>query len=185
MVDPSLTSFDRNTGNPKHNYYLKKSVEKSIKKIGTVCTQGKIISTLEFGFWTAFFDSYHYRILSGLPIRIFSKLPPGTNRAVVFKKLTRIRDFRNRVYHNEPIIFDKDGAGTSYYSLKKANEVYQDIVDIFTWLDLDFVKWTKKIDNVPFELERTYYVFNHYPSRKYYYFRVMLGVSHYKKKYIK
>jgi hypothetical protein len=184
MVDPSLTTIDRRTNQPRHNHYLKISVEKSIRKIRIGCTQGKIISTLEFGFWTAFFDNYHYRILSGSPIRIFSRLPSGTNRAVVFDKLTRIRDFRNRVYHNEPIIFDKNNAGTPYYSLDKANEIYQDIEDIFTWLNLDFVKWTKKIDNVPFELKRTYYVINHYPSRKYYYFRVKLGISHYKKKYI-
>ncbi len=183
MVDPSLTSIDRRTGQPKHNHFLKKSVEKSIRKIGAGYTQGKIISTLEFGFWTAFFDNYHYRILTGSPIRIFSRLPVGTNRAMVFDKLTRIRDFRNRIYHNEPILFDKNPAGSPYFSLNKAREIYKDIEDIFNWLDIDFIKWTKRIDNIPFELKRAEHVFNHYPSKKYYFYRIKLGVTHYKKKY--
>lgn len=165
MVDPSLTSIDRHSGLPKHNHFLKSSVAKSIRKIGAGYTQGKIISTLEFGFWTAFFDNYHYRILSGVPIQIFSRLPKGTNRAMIFDKLTRIRDFRNRVYHNEPILFDKDVVGTPYFSLNKASEVYKDIEDIFKWLDIDFVRWTKRINNIEFELKRAEHVYNVYPSK--------------------
>lgn len=184
MVDPSLTSIDRHTGQPKHNHFLKKSVAKTIRKIGAGYTQGKIISSLEFGFWTAFFDNYHYRILTGSPIRIFSRLPIGTNRAMIFDKLTRIRDFRNRIYHNEPIMFDKDAVGTPFFSLNKAIEVYKDIEDIFQWLDIDFIKWTKRINNIEFELKRADHVYNVYPSKKYYFYRVKLGITHYKKKYL-
>jgi hypothetical protein len=185
MIHPSLTSVDRHTGQQKHNQFLEKSVKKAIRKIGFEYTQGKIISALEFGFWTAFFDNYHYRILSGVPIQIFSRLPHGTNRAMIFDKLTHIRDFRNRIYHNEPIMFNKDALGTPYFNLNKAVEAYKDIEDIFQWLDIDFIKWTKRINNVEFELKRADYVFNHYPSKKYYYFRVRLGITHYKKKYLK
>ncbi len=184
MSHPSLTSVDRHTGAVKNNHFLKKSVAKSIKKIGASCTQGKIISSLEFGFWTAFFDNYHYRILTGSPIRIFSKLPIGTNRAMIFDKLTRIRDFRNRIYHNEPIMFDKNAGGTPYFCLNKAIEVNIDIEDIFQWLDIDFIKWTKRINNIDFELNRANHVFNHYPSKLYYFYRIKLGITHYKTKYL-
>lgn len=184
MVDPALTSIDRHSGKLKQNYYLKKSVAKSIKKIGVGHTQGKIISILEFGFWNAFFDNYHYQILSGIPIQIFSKLPRGTNRALIFDKLTRIRDFRNRVYHNEPIIFDKDVTGSPCFCLNKAIQVYGDIQDVFQWLDLDFIKWTRRINNIEFELKRSEHIFNYYPSVKYYLNRMKLGILYYKKKYL-
>ena len=183
MVDPSLTSIDRHTGLPKHNHFLKNSVQKAIRKIGQGYTQGKIISLSEFGFWTAFFDNYHYRILTGVPIQIFSRLPQGTNRAMIFDKLTRIRDFRNRVYHNEPIIFEKDNSGNPYFSLKIANEAYTDIEDIFQWLDIDFIKWTKRINNINFEIERAECIMHNYPSKRYYFKRILLGVKHYKTKY--
>ncbi|NDV60319.1 Abi family protein [Bacteroides sp. 519] len=185
MIDPSLTHIDRRTGATRQNHYLKNSVQKSINKIGTGFTQGKIIANLDFGFWTAFFDNYHYRILAGVPIQIFSTLPTGTNRGMIFDKLTRIREFRNRLYHNEAIIFNKDTAGNPFFSLRLAKTVYKDIQDIFEWLNLDFIRWTKRINNVDFELKRMDYVYNFYPLRKYYYFRIKLAISHYKNKYLK
>ena len=62
--------------------------------------------------------------------------------------------------------------------------VYHDIQDVFRWFGLNFTDWTKRINNIDLELKRTEYVFNHYPSKKYYYFRVKLGILHYKKKYL-
>ncbi len=184
MVDKSLTYIDKRTRLPKSNHYLLKSVQKSISDISSAVTQGKIIANLTFGFWTSLFDSPHFSILVGVPARIFTKTPPATKRQMIFDKLNRIRGFRNRVYHNDHIIFAKDKYGNPIFSIARANQTYEDIRDIFTWLDLDFDAWTKKINNVPFELERANHVIDKYPSKKYYFYRIKLGITHYKTKYL-
>lgn len=187
MVHKSLTYQHWKTKQTINNDFLLKEVKSAIKKIKrskSNITHNKIIADLKFGFWIALFDNTHYTILNGTPIRIFLKLPADTNRQLIDEKLSRIRDFRNRVYHNEPIIFSKDASGKPFYDLTKAHEVYSDIQDIFEWLKLDFKDWTIRINNIPFELERAEHVFNHYPSKKYYFYRIKLGVTHYKKKYL-
>lgn len=185
MSHQSLTYNHWRTGNLITNNFLKEEVNKSIKKIRNGVSHSKIVADLKFGFWIALFDFTHYTILVGAPIRIFTNLPTGANRQLIDDKLTRIRDFRNRVYHNEPIIFRKDSAGNPHYDLSKAYEVYTDIQDIFSWLRLDFKTWTKRINNIEFELKRVDYVYSVYPSKKYYYFRIITGINHYKKKYLR
>ncbi len=186
MSDPSLTYKHWKTGKVRINSFLKDQIEtaeKKIRKSKSTVTHSKIIADLKFGFWLALFDNTHYTILKGVPIRAFLNLPIGSSRQTVDYKLSRIRDFRNRVYHNESIIFNKDVNGNSSYDLSMANQVYTDIKDIFDWLNLDFIKWTKRIDNVTYELNNTNCVMNNYPSKKYYFHRLIIRVNHYKLKY--
>jgi len=185
MSHTSLTYRDRRTGTIKHNHFLKNSVAKSISDIGAVVTQGKIIADLKFGFWTALFDLTHYRILAGRPIQIFVNLPSGTNRNIVHQKLVRVRDFRNRVYHNEPIVFGKDTTGILNFSLLQAEQIYSDIKEFFQWLDIDFDSWTSRINNINFEVSRAKCMMIYYPSKKYYLNRIILGCQHYYSKYWK
>lgn len=184
MMHPSLSYRDPTTGRMKHNYYLKLNVEKSINKAGTHATQGKIIADLSFGFWTALFEPVYFSILSARPMNIFSKLPPSTKRKVVYKKLKKLNDFRNRVYHNEAIIFGKDSFGNNVFSLNDAKEIYQEIQEFFRWLDLDFNEWTKSINNINFEIERAECMIKVYPSKKYYVYRINIGLKHYTNKYL-
>ena len=187
MVDKKLTYSHWRTNKPITNDYILREVNDAIHKKNkrkSTATHNKIIADLKFGFWVALFDINHYSILAGVPIRIFSNLPAGANRQLVDARLSKIRDFRNRIYHNEPIIFRKDPAGNTFYDLSSAYEVYKEIQDIFDWLNLNFSEWTKRIDNIDFELRRAECVYNLYPSRKYYLHRIKLGVTYYKKKYL-
>lgn len=183
MSHHSLSYRDARTGRMKHNHFLKNSVAKSIQNAGGVATQGKIIADLNFGFWTALFDRTHYAILAGRPIQIFTNLPPGANRNLIQTHLKTIREFRNRVYHNEPIIFSKDAVGNTIFDLTPAREVYTDIRDFFTWMNLNFVEWTKPIDTILLEIERTDCIMNKFPAKIYYLNRVFIQVSHYKRRY--
>lgn len=183
MSDPALSYTDRKTGKKRYNHYLKNCVANIITDLGANATQGKIMAGLTFGFWTSLFDKTHYKILNGIPIQIYSNLPPATNRNIVYQKLLRIRDFRNRVYHNEPIIFGRDTAGNPTFDLIQARLIYSDIRDFFQWLDLDFDKWTKRINNINFEIERAECIMHKYPTKKYYFMRIFLGIKHYKTKY--
>ncbi|MBC7412682.1 MAG: Abi family protein [Bacteroidia bacterium] len=185
MVHPSLSYRDNRTGQMKHNHFLKKNVSKSILDSGGQASQGKIIADVSFGFWTALFDTTHYRILTGRPIQIFTNLPSGSNRNTIHQKLIKLRDFRNRVYHNEPIIFGKDNLGNPIFDLLSAKEIYVEIQEIFQWLNLDFNHWTKRINNIFFEIERAECVYNSYPSKVYYVRRIGVGIKHYSNKYFK
>lgn len=162
MVDESLSYIDR-YGEQRYNYFLKSSVEKSIRNCNKPITQGKIIADLKFGFWTAFFNKTHSRILDGVPIGVFERLPRGFNRKKVNESLDKIREFRNRIYHNEPIIFKMNDAGIVEFNLEKAESIYGYIQDFFNWFNLDFKLWTKKIDRVIHEIENTKWVINYYP----------------------
>lgn len=186
MSHPSLTYQHWRTRRIITNTFLKDEVNKSVKSIHKkqqAITNDKIIADLKFGFWLAIFDFTHFSILNGAPLRIFYQLPAGANRQTIDDTLTRIRDFRNRVYHNEPIIFAKDANLKTIYDLTNAQKVYGDIKQLFMWLNLDYAMWSKRIDNIDFELKRADCVFSNYPSKKYYYFRIKLGLLHYKKKY--
>jgi hypothetical protein len=185
MNHPSLSYRDHRTGAIKHNFFLKNSVAKSISDLGITVTQGKIIADLTFGFWAALFDTTHYRILTGRPIRIFTNLPSGANRSAVHKKLVRVRDFRNRVYHNEQVIFQNDPAAGVTFNLQQLETVYTDLNDLFLWLDLDFDVWTRRINNINFEVSRAKCMMKYYPSKKYYIYRLILGCKHYHSKYWK
>lgn len=165
--------------------YLKTTVTKSIHDLGSFAHQGKIIADLSFGFWVAFFDAKHYRLLKGSPLKIFKNLPAGENRKSIHEKLKKVRDFRNRVYHNEPIIFKKDSKGNTVFDLMVANEIYEVIKDFYKWLDLDFEKWTRRINNIPLELKRAENMYNNYPNKRYYYIRIYQGMDHYYCKYLK
>ena len=127
---PLLTYIDRHTGKKRTNDFLKKSVTKIIGKANGNVSQGKIIADLNLGFWTELFELTPYKILQGSPIQIFSNLPTGSNRSSINQKLIQIRNYRNRVYHNEPIIFDKDQSGTTIFSLRNAELAYQDLKEI-------------------------------------------------------
>ena len=90
-------------------YFLKNSIvnaEKTVKRMGGTVTLGKIIAEQSFGFWTSLFDKHHYRLIGGVVIHCFPNKPKDVNRNIINQKLNRIREFRNRVYHNEPICFN-------------------------------------------------------------------------------
>jgi len=188
MSHPSLTYQHWRTKKIITNSFLKEEVNKSIKSIHKkqqAVSHNKIISDLKFGFWLAIFDMTHFTILNGAPLRIFYQLPAGTNRQTINDTLTRIRDFRNRIYHNEPIIFGKDVNVITVYDLSNAQKVYADIKQVFIWLNLDYAAWSKRIDNIEFELKRANLVYSKYPTKGYYYFRLKLGLLHYKSKYFR
>lgn len=57
------------------------------------------------GFWTDLFEDHNYKLLQVKPIKIFTKLPRNYGRKEVNEELRKIRLFRNRINHNEPICF--------------------------------------------------------------------------------
>lgn len=146
MSDPSLRFIYKRTGQSKTNDFLKREVtkaERRLQKTRTPITSGKIIAEQTFGFWTDFFEVYHYRLLRGKPIQIFQTLPSGYGRKEVNEELDRVRRFRNRINHNEPICFSGNAV-----DFTEALEVYNSVIRILTWIEPELVKLLSDLNKV-------------------------------------
>ena len=139
MSDPSLNSS---------HFFLKNSVakaERAIRRKGGTVTPGKIIAEQSFGFWTSLFDTHHYRLIGGVVIHCFPRKPAHVNRNTLNQKLNRIREFRNRIYHNEPVCFIGNTIGFT-----DATNIKQEIYELLEWIDADlteYVDYFNGIDN--------------------------------------
>nr|WP_227667072.1 hypothetical protein [Klebsiella variicola]CEP30402.1 hypothetical protein KV8917_350046 [Klebsiella variicola] len=86
-----------------------RKVSKRIRAAGKAPTAERVISGLDFGFWTNFltknYDEPRNRSLlwPQLLPSVFPGAPAGTPRHVLEKKFTRIRDLRNRLAHHEAV----------------------------------------------------------------------------------
>lgn len=86
---------------------------------------------------------HHYRLLRGKPIQIFKGLPAGYGRKEVIDELNRVRRFRNRINHNEPICFNGNNI-----DFTGAMRVHQSIQNILTWIDPEIIKLMASLDKV-------------------------------------
>ena len=146
MIDSSLTYIYKRTGQQKTNDFLLREVKKAEQRLrssGTPVTSGKVIAEQTLGFWTDLFEAHNYRILKGKQIKIFNHLPTGHGRKEVNEELDKIRRFRNRINHNEPICFNGNNI-----DFTQSLNVYQSIVNTLTWIDPELIKLIKDIDKV-------------------------------------
>jgi hypothetical protein len=157
MIDPLLTYVDRRNGRRVINDFLKSSIEQSerrCRRLHIHITSDRIIADQTLGFWTDLFEIHHYRILHGRPIQIFNQLPSGIGRNEVCNRLNKIRVFRNRIHHNEPICFNGNVIDLTY-----VEDVYNSIIDILTWIDPELITWIKNINSVPLKIENARTIF--------------------------
>ena len=146
MIDSSLTYQNYRTKRMVTNDYLKSSVEKSerrLRRLRIPVTSGKIIADQTLGFWTDLFELSHYRILRGRPIQVFNHLPAGIGRTDVCDRLNKVRKFRNRINHNEPICFDGNNIDFTH-----AEDVYNSIIELISWIDPELIEWILNMDSV-------------------------------------
>ena len=137
MSDPSL----------RHgNFYLQREVGKAINRLTRnhiTVTSGNVIAEQSFGFWTELFEPYHYRLIGGCPLRVFAHLPRQFKRSHISKELLKIRLFRNRISHNEPVCF-----GMNRVDFTLVEEVHDSILNILGWIEPELVTWVKDLDQV-------------------------------------
>lgn len=127
-------------------FFILNQVQKTeyrFRKKGIPITNGKIVSEQNFGFWLAFFLPHHHKLLEGQLIHIFSNKPNSANRATIYGKLDRIREFRNRVNHCEPLCFHGNRI-----DCMEAIEVLEDIYDLLSWIGNDIIPFIKKFDGI-------------------------------------
>lgn len=125
-----------------------KRVKNFLKNNNTQISSGKVISELNFSFWTAFFSTQTYKFYQGQPIKIFGKLPQNFGRKEVYIILNQIRKFRNRIYHNEPACFKNNSIDFSTAEL-----VYEDILFLLNLLCPELEGFIAEHNRVKLEIE--------------------------------
>lgn len=81
-----------------------------------VYTNDKMVASFTLGFWTYLFTRRNYRVGQKTLLRIFPNKSHGLMQRDVYRELTEIREFRNRIAHYEPICFDTSGKVSTNYA---------------------------------------------------------------------
>lgn len=140
------TGFMNDLSLSSSKYFLKNCVqnaEKNITRKHGIVSAGKVIAEQTLGFWTSLFETHHYRLIGGVVIHCFIYKPSRVNRSIIAQKLTRIRKFRNRVYHNEPICFSE-----KKIDFTSAIQIKSEIYELFTFIDGDLSHYVEYFDSI-------------------------------------
>lgn len=130
----------------RSGFFIKGNIQRAaniiLKKSSTV-TSGKIIAEQTFGFWSSFFEPHHFRLINGAPLQCFVNKPANVNRKTISVKLDAVRNFRNRVYHNEPICFN----GTAI-DFSATYTIRSNIQDMLNWIDPELTNFIAQFDQI-------------------------------------
>lgn len=152
MAASSLTHINKKSGKPVVNNYLLKEIQRAEKKLsdkGVAITAGRVIAEQTLGFWNSLYEKHHYILLSGVPCTIFKSLPSGYGRKEVNDTISRIRELRNRINHNEPICFVHKKRDFSY-----ARGMYHLLMDFLSWIDPSIPASLAEVDKVLAVIDR-------------------------------
>ncbi|MBK6995712.1 MAG: Abi family protein [Lewinellaceae bacterium] len=100
-----------------------------------------LLSNLNFGMWCYLFAPMQYRAGGQTLLKILTARPQGVNTTMVFNDLERIRFFRNRVAHQEPIIFDSIGVNAN-----AAENAFENLYEKTLWLGFPPERLFKGLD---------------------------------------
>lgn len=123
-----------------------KQAETAYRKRG-IYSNDKMVASLTMGFWTKLFSKSRYKEGGKTLLRIFPNKLKGKNQSDIYKELTHIREFRNRIAHHEPICFD----GTGNIDTTFARKHYQLICNYINYLGFypqDVLSWAERPDDV-------------------------------------
>ncbi len=156
MIAPSLTAYDPRTNgmvtNQKALAMVREATREFKQKFNVVPPTGSaLIPELSFGFWTSLFSKAYFLALNRIPLRAFMHRPRGTSWEEINRKLTETRHFRNRVYHYEPLCFERPANRINFGHVQKIHDA---IVELMGWIDPELPLWLPEIDQVPETLKK-------------------------------
>ena len=110
-----------------------------ITKRCELVTPSKVVSELTFGFWARLFNSEFELILWKDLRRAFPYLPKAKKqRKHISAPINNFRNFRNRIFHNEPIC----------WNLAKLAETHEQMIEVLGWINKDLPGWMEQFDRV-------------------------------------
>lgn len=114
--------------------------QRHINKRHETVTSSKVIAELTMGFWVSLLNAEYERILWKPLRRSFPFLEKAKKqRNKVSAPLNKIRDFRNRVFHNEPIAWNLD-------KLQEMNDL---IIKVLGWINNELPEFANELNRVP------------------------------------
>ncbi len=100
----------------------------------------KVIAELTLGFWVRLLNTEYELVLWHDLRRAFPLLPKvQRKRKTVSSPLNSIRNFRNRVYHNEPVS----------WQFQALDDIHQEIYLVLGWLDDGLPAFAQSVDRFP------------------------------------
>lgn len=101
-------------------------------------SNSRILAELNFGFWTTLFNRQYAKVFWKPLHQIFQDIPSEKRkRNIVSARLNHIRNFRNRIYHYEPVIWD----------LSELKKIKNEIEEVTKWLDSSTSQWVSTFDS--------------------------------------
>ena len=79
----------------------------------------------------------------------FPNKPASIDRVDIAKKLKDIREFRNRIYHNEAICFNN-----ITIDFTNARRIKMEIYNLLDWMDADLKPYVEKFDFIDAKIAR-------------------------------
>ena len=114
-------------------------VKEKIKKQGRTETPGLVVAELQFGFWTHLFEDHYENTTNFMPKSIkyiFPELVKSQhNRKKLKRRLDDIRNFRNKVFHHERIIYWQDLQGK-----------HNSILEVIKWISIELNEMAEALD---------------------------------------
>jgi hypothetical protein len=113
------------------------TAQQKLKAQGKNVDAGRIVAELNFGFWTLLFKkAYEHKLWHPIIKDAFPNMNPGIRtRKTLSKRLHKIRKFRNRIFHYEPIW---------YLNLQ---ERHSEIIELISWIEPAMANLLKSVDN--------------------------------------
>ncbi len=115
-------------------------IDHAIKQISNrhePVTVNKVIAELNLGFWVMLLNSKYENILWKHLRKAFPNLPKkDRKRKTVSRICNLIRNFRNRIFHNEAIC----------WNLEYVKKLHGDLVEAVSWINKDVASWLVSID---------------------------------------
>jgi len=120
-------------------------IESKLRKSGKEPSNDRIIAELNFGFWTTLFNRSNAKTFWKPLLKAFPYLPKNMRkRTSVSARLNRLRTFRNRIYHYNPIV----------WNIKELILRRKEINEILTWIEPETAKWADNIDTFDYVREK-------------------------------
>jgi hypothetical protein len=116
------------------------TAQNQITKRHEIVTPSKVVAELTLGFWVRLFNAEFERILWKDLRRAFPYLQKvDRKRHMVSAPLNNFRNFRNRIFHNEPICWNMDRLQT----------IHDELITLLGWLNKDLPAWAQQLDKFP------------------------------------
>ena len=119
--------------------------QKHIAKRHEIVNGNKMVSELTMGFWVRLLNAEYERILWKPLRKAFPYIEKvNKQRNKISAPLNKIRDFRNRVFHHEPILWNID----------KVQEMNDKIILVLGWINSNLPEFVNELNRVPEIIEQ-------------------------------